>query len=152
MKDGVFIRSFNSQDREAILGLLRVNTPKYFAPEEEKDLSFYLDNEIEYYYIIEFNGAMVGSGGFNFAGTQEDCKISWDILHPDYQRKSLGSFLLNYRMEKLKSLKALKTVTVRTSQHAYQFYEKAGFELIEKVEDFWAKGYDLYKMEYRINL
>jgi hypothetical protein len=38
---------------------------------------------------------------------------------------------------------------VRTSQVAYQFYQKAGFDL-EKIEkDFWAKGFDLYQMKFK---
>ena len=39
-----------------------------------------------------------------------------------------------------------------TSQHAYQFYEKMGFEL-EKIEkEYWAKNFDLYIMQTRNNI
>ena len=44
----------------------------------------------------------------------------------------------------------VKTIIVRTSQLAYQFYGKVGFEL-EKVEkDFWAAGFDLYLMRLEL--
>lgn len=148
MKDKILIREYNAQDKVAVLNLLKLNTPNYFSPEEEKDLVYYLDNEIEYYFVLEFNDIIVGSGGFNFSGYVTNGKISWDIFHPDHQGKSLGSMLVNYRIEKLKKFKNLKTITVRTSQLVYKFYEKLGFKIIEVVEDYWAKDFHLYKMEY----
>jgi ribosomal protein S18 acetylase RimI-like enzyme len=90
----------------------------------------------------------VGGGGFNFSGDETTGKISWDLVHPDFQARSLGSMLLKYRIEKLKAFATVQQITVRTSQLVYQFYEKSGFELIEIVENYWAKGYHLYKMRY----
>lgn len=148
MKDKIVIREYNDKDKIAILNLLRLNTPHYFSPEEEKDLIHYLDNEIEYYYVLEFESSIVGCGGFNFSGDVTQGKISWDIFHPTYQGKSLGSLLLNYRIKELKKFKDLKMISVRTSQLAYKFYEKQGFKLLEIVKDYWAEGFDLYRMEY----
>lgn len=148
MKDKVFIRAYKDHDKDSILNLLKLNTPKYFAPEEEKDLIYYLENEIEFYFVMEFENEIIGCGGFNFSDDRSIGKISWDIIHPGFQGKSLGSLLLNYRIKKLKQFIGLETITVRTSQHVYQFYEKSGFILVDKVKDYWAKGFDLYKMEY----
>lgn len=148
MNNEIIIREYKNSDKEAVLNLLKLNTPKYFSSEEESDLVYYLENEIEYYFVLEFNKKIVGSGGFNFSGDKTTGKISWDILHPDFQGKSLGSTLLNYRIERLKKFKEVQQITVRTSQLVYQFYEKLGFKLIEIVEDYWAKGFHLYKMEY----
>ncbi|MET0759262.1 MAG: GNAT family N-acetyltransferase [Flavobacterium sp.] len=148
MNAKVLIREYFDQDKTAVLNLLKLNTPDYFSPEEEKDLIYYLDHEIEYYFVLESDDTIVGSGGFNFSGDETNGKISWDIFHPDYQLQSLGSRLLKYRIEKLKEFKNLKTITVRTSQLVYKFYEKHGFKLIKIVEDYWAKDFHLYKMEY----
>ena len=148
MKENAVIRAYKGEDKESVLNLLRLNTPMYFSSEEEKDLIHYLNNEIEFYFVMEVDNAIIGSGGYNFSGDFTNGKISWDILHPDFQGKSFGSLLLNYRIEKLKKYKDLQTITVRTSQLAYKFYEKSGFKLDEKVKDYWAKGFDLYKMKY----
>ena len=148
MNNSITIREYKSIDKSSVMNLIRLNTPEYFAPEEENDFSNYLDNEKELYYVLLFNEKIVGCGGINFAENKTIGKISWDILHPEYQGKSLGTRLLEYRIEKLEPIKSVQKITVRTSQVAYQFYEKQGFELKEIKKDYWAKGFDMYKMEY----
>ena len=149
MNDLIVIREYELTDKEAVMNLIRLNTPEYFAPAEEVDLSDYLENERELYYVLLFDGKIVGCGGINFANDGKIGKLSWDIFHPDYQGKSLGTRLLKYRMDKLKSIDGIQKITVRTSQVASKFYEKQGFELTEIKKDYWAKGFDMYRMEYK---
>lgn len=144
------IREYKSIDKNAVLELIRLNIPKYFASSEEDDFSRYLDSEIELYYVLLFDKKLVGCGGINFSDNRMTGKISWDILHPEYQGKSLGTYLLEYRIKKLKSIDSVQRITVRTSQLAYKFYEKRGFELLEVKKDYWARGFDMYRMEYKI--
>lgn len=145
----ITIREYKPTDKEAVMNLIRLNTPKYFAVEEEADLNEYLDCKRELYYVLLWEGEIVGCGGINFAGNKTIGKISWDILHPAYQGKSLGTKLLKYRIEKLKSISSIQKITVRTSQLAYKFYEKQGFELNEIKQGYWAEGFDMYRMEYK---
>ena len=144
------IREYKSIDKNAVLELIRLNIPKYFASSEEDDFSRYLDSEIELYYVLLFDKKLVGCGGINFSDNRMTGKISWDILHPEYQGKSLGTYLLEYRIKKLKSIDSVQRITVRTSQLAYKFYEKRSFELLEVKKDYWARGFDMYRMEYKI--
>ncbi|MES2678939.1 MAG: GNAT family N-acetyltransferase [Bacteroidota bacterium] len=148
MKENVLIREYKKEDQPLVLNLLRLNTPAYFAPGEEKDFAHYLEQELEFYYVIEVNKIVVGCGGINFSGDLCTGKISWDILHPEFHGRGLGTALLQHRLQKLKAFKDLRRIVVRTSQLAYRFYEKSGFSLIEKKADYWAKGFDLYLMEY----
>ena len=85
MEDGVTIRAYKNSDKESILNLLKLNTPEYFSTEEEKDLIYYLENDIEYHFVLEYNKQIVGSGGFNFSEDKKTGKISCDILHPHFQ-------------------------------------------------------------------
>ena len=62
--------------------------------------------------------------------------------------KSLGTRLLRHRIEKLEAMRSVRRITVRTSQLAFGFYEKRGFELKGIEKDYWAEGFDLYRMEY----
>ena len=144
----IIIREYQQADKNAVMDLIRQNIPEYFAPEEEADFSSYLDSGRELYYVLLFNNRIAGCGGINFAENKTIGRISWDIIHPEYQGKSLGTQLLIHRIEKLKSIGSIQKITVRTSQLAYKFYEKQGFVLKETQKNYWAEGFDMYRMEY----
>lgn len=152
MSNLVTIREYQPEDKSKVIHLLRLNTPQYFAVEEEKDFNRYLEDERELYYVLLYDDEIVGCGGINFTTDKKIGKISWDLFHPDYQGMSLGTKLLKYRMEKLHSMDCIQKITVRTSQIVYKFYEKQGFELIEIIKDYWAVGFDMYYMEYKKNV
>ncbi len=149
MKNQIILRNWQVEDKAAIVELLRLNTPKYFAPEEEAGLLFFLENETEEYFVAEYEDKVVGCGGIHFSEDFTVGKLSWDILHPDYQRKGIGGMLLLYRIQKLLEVASVHTISVRTSQFAWKFYEKYGFILLGVEKEYWAKGFDLYQMEYR---
>lgn len=140
-----WIRAFNKNDENALLGLLQFNIPKYFAVAELVDFKEYLDKFREDYFVLCFENEVVACGGINYF--EETARISWDIVHPSYQNKGIGSILLRYRLDKLKEQSSIKSIVVRTAQEVFQFYEKFGFELKEIVPNYWAMGYDLYLME-----
>lgn len=141
------IRKYTSSDNESIINLLRLNTPQYFAPEEEQDLRNYFTNDIDHYYVVEDKGSIIGSGGFNITNEGKNAAISWDIIHPDYQGKGVGRLLTEYRINRIKEIDTVENISVRTSQLVFKFYEKFGFVLKEIVKDYWAEGIDMYRME-----
>ncbi len=141
------IRAYSPQDKPKLLALLQLNTPKYFSKEEEKDFTYYLDQEREAYFVVEINKKLVGCGGINKKNDRGI--LSWAFFHPNYQQQGLGSQLLNYRIQHLLRDKQISKIFVRTSQHTFKFYEKNGFKTLFVKKDYWAKGYDLYEMEYQ---
>jgi len=148
MNDTLNIRPYTAADKPAVMELLALNIPEYFASAEAEDLSSYLDKAAELYFVVELNSRIVGAGGINFENGQRIGKISWDIIHPGFQGAGIGSRLLLYRLRLLQSMKSIRTISVRTSQLAYRFYEKHGFQLQEVHKDYWAAGLDMYKMVY----
>lgn len=144
------IREFIPDDINELLGLLRLNTPAYFAPEEEADYAYYLQHHIHNYYVLEENNRIVAAGGINYMEDGTTARISWDMVSPDVQGKGIGSKLTQYRIGQIKILPNIKTIEVRTTQLVYPFYQKQGFTLVETVKDYWAKGFDLYRMEMKI--
>lgn len=148
----ITIRPYTPTDKQAIHALFQLNTPKYFSPEEEKDLDFYLENEIEHYFVVELNQEIVGGGGINFKGSKTTAYLSWDFVNPKKQGEGIGTALVNHRVQLLLEMKNVSTIIVRTSQLVFPFYEKCGFDVIKKEVDYWAKGYDLYEMEYEKSL
>lgn len=141
------IRNYTPTDDSQLIELLRLNTPKYFAPAEETDLIDYLANHIDHYYVVEIDNVIMGCGGFNISNDRKNAAISWDIIHPDAQGKGVGKQLTQYRIDRIKEIKSIEIISVRTSQLVYKFYEKFGFVLKEITKDYWAEGIDMYRME-----
>ena len=142
------IRPFEKKDREALIDIFRKNTPTYFAPEEESEFLDFLENQIEEYFVIELNGIVVGSGGINSYDDGQTVVISWGMIDPQYQGIGLGAQLLQFRIDRIVNVHRPERFLVRTAQFTYQFFEKYGFKVIRTEKDFWAKGIDLYEMEY----
>ncbi len=145
------IRPYEKSDFGGVINLLRLNTPNYFSQEEEEDLIYFLENERQQYYVVEINKEIVGCGGYNLSENKSTAIICWDIVHPNFQGKSIGRNLLNYRITQIKNVKSIRKITVRTSQLVYQFYEKQGFVLVEIVEDYWSEGFHLYRMDLLVS-
>ncbi|WDF70157.1 GNAT family N-acetyltransferase [Sphingobacterium oryzagri] len=149
MKKAINIRPYLPQDKDSVLELMSLLVPTYFAEEEIADLDHYLDQEIELYFVAERQGKIVAAAGINFEKAEGIGKLSWDFVHPEAHGQGLGTKLLQHRIHILQSLDDIKTISVRTSQMAYRFYEKNGFETVAIKKDFWAPGFDMYKMLYR---
>lgn len=80
MNDQLVIREYKRRDKADVINLIRLNTPRYFAADEEDDLRYYLDNERELYFVLIFEGRTVGCGGINLDDNDTIGKISWDIF------------------------------------------------------------------------
>lgn len=145
----VHIRPYSKTDSGELLTILDLNTPQYFAIEERRDFEIYLEKEIDDYFVITIDETIVGSGGINYDHKNGIAKISWDIISPLYHGQGIGTKLLHYRIDHLKTKYPKLSIVVRTSQVAYRFYEKNSFELVEIQKDYWAKGFDLYYMSYK---
>lgn len=142
------IRIYNHLDKETVLDLFDANCPAYFAPEEREDLNNYLDSELEDYFVVESEGRVVACGGINIQQDKNKGVLSWDMIHPDSQKKGIGKALVEHRVKHLKENRKVDRIGVRTAQFTHEFYAKCGFVLKEVVKDYWAPGYDLYDMDY----
>lgn len=145
------IRPYNDSDKSAVLNLLSLNSPVFFAPSEKIDLEQYLEHEVEDYFVVEENGNILGCGGINYFPSEKIARISWDIIAPEFQGKGIGKELVKHRLHLLRENPDINVIVVRTSQYTFRFYEKMGFEIKQVVKDFWAEGFDLYEMLYLKN-
>ncbi len=144
------IRKYDSADKADVLELIDLNTPMFFEFSEKEIFKNYLEELSSDYYVLEKNNkGIIAVGGINFhVDSNDSARLAWDITHPNYQRKGLGSKLLRFRLNQIQANPNIRKVFVRTSQFVYNFYEKEGFELIFIEENYWAKGYHLYKLAY----
>jgi ribosomal-protein-alanine N-acetyltransferase len=70
-------------------------------------------------------------------------------MDKNIQKKGAGSVLTQYRINHVLSQKHILKLIVRTSQFADGFYKKQGFKEVNRIKDYWAKGYDMVLMEYQ---
>lgn len=140
------IRPYVMSDLEAVLALIRLNIPQYFALAEEADFRSYLMKEREDYFVMIAHNHLIGCGGINYFPAEAHARIAWDMLHPDYQRKGVGGQLLQHRLAVIRAQPSYTQVVVRTSQLAQAFYAKHGFQIQSTTPDYWAPGLHLYYM------
>ncbi|MCB0654866.1 MAG: GNAT family N-acetyltransferase [Saprospiraceae bacterium] len=144
------IRPFAMQDKAQVIALFRRNTPAAFDPAEELDFEHYLNHEREDYFVFETEGHIVGAGGINYFLEENTARIAWDMIDPDRHGQGIGKKLTEYRLERIHQHPGITQIVVRTSQLAYAFYEKMGFQLESIEKDHWAKNYHLYLMKMTI--
>ena len=65
------------------------------------------------------------------------------------QGSGIGKKLTQHRINYLKGNSQIEIIRVRTSQHAYKFYEKMGFKLEKIKRNYWAKNFDMYIMQMK---
>ncbi|WP_299709222.1 GNAT family N-acetyltransferase [uncultured Pontibacter sp.] len=145
------IRPYALSDKQDLINILRLNTPAYFAPEEEEEFVDYIDNKREDYFVIEEAGRIVGAGGLNYFDNNTWARISWDLVHPDFQGQGIGKELTLFRIGEIKNKGTIRLIQVRTSQVVYLFYQRLGFELEKTEKDYWAPGFDLYQLKMEMN-
>jgi len=143
------IRNYSIEDKSKIIDLLIQNTPEYFDPAEQQDLSHYLDTKVEDYFVYEEHSKILGAGGINYILGDHLARISWDLVTPEMQGKGIGKALMHHRIKHINRKPNIQMISVRTSQLAYKFYEKFGFKLVSVEKDYWAKNFDLYQLEMK---
>lgn len=148
MNEAIIIRKYKAEDKEALEKIMLNNIPKYFAETEIDDYREYLSTKLEDYYLATLDDRIIAGGGINYDKNRQLAKISWDLVDVPFHHQGIGSLLLSHRLEVISNKKDIKNIVVRTSQHAYGFYQKKGFKLLETHKDYWAKGFDMYKMSY----
>ena len=130
------VRAYQLNDKQAVLQLLALNTPKYFDPSEATGFANYLDNEAERYFVAEQDGNIVGCGGYNTQTTDgADVRICWDIIHPDYQGKGYARKLMDFveDMARTKVATSVRLDTFSRNKRNQKFYEQRGYHRLDDI-------------------
>jgi len=141
------IRKYHPSDKSAVIDIFQQNTPDYFAVEEQADLEQFLLTNGNNYWLIEQDGLVAGCGGIVINEGLNEGRIAWDFLSPNFQGQGLGRQLTEFRLTEIRKTPSIQRIVVRTSQLAYKFYAKFGFQTEKIEEDYWAPGLDLYAMQ-----
>lgn len=146
------IRSFRHEDKESLLEIFKLNTPRFFAPEELADFASYLEENRRTYLTVEYNSKIAGGAGYQITDSGTIGRITWIFFHPEYSGLGLGRQAVEYCLSLFRKNASIQKVVVTTSQLAYEFFEKFGFLLIRTEKDYWGKGLDLYLMELELEV
>ncbi|MEM7369002.1 MAG: N-acetyltransferase [Bacteroidota bacterium] len=140
------IRPYTIEDRLPLLEVFWQNVPTFFDPSEIADLEAYLDQKPLTYFVLVDQELRLGGAGLRLSNEGKTGHITWIFFHPACQGKGFGSKLLHHCLARLAEYEEVTRIELTTSQLAYQFFEKFGFEVVETQKDFWGKGLDLYRM------
>ena len=141
------IRTAQKQDFKFLSKIFSLNVPKYFDKKELDDFKKYFNSKnLEYYFIIESQGKVLGSGGYAYENIKT-ARICWLFIDPNYHGLGLGKKLVNYCIKILKDDRKLSVIEVETSNLTYKFYEKLNFKIEYIKKDYWPNNDDLYFMK-----
>ncbi len=141
------IRPYKPNDKEDLLKIFSLNTPKYFDKNELNDFEEYLEEKAETYLTIEVDNNIVGGTGYYINKNDKSGRITWIFFEPKHSGQGLGKQSMEYCLELLGKDHRVEKFIVTTSQLAYKFFEKFGYSINRIEKDYWGKGLDLYEME-----
>ena len=144
------IRPYRSSDQQALVGILKLNVPKYFDAGEIAEFEEYLKGNAHTYLTLEYQGKIVGGAGYLVTDNNTIGHVRWIFFHPDSAGHGFGGEAMKYCLAAFRSMPTVKKLIVTTSQLAYQFFEKFGLVVIKTEKDYWGKGLDLYWMEMEL--
>jgi len=143
----MIIRPFNIADKDHLTDIFKLNVPTYFAANEIYDFEQYLSQHSETYLTIEHEGKIIGGTGYYVNTSDNSGRITWIFFHPDAKGLGSGKNAVEYCLKMLRADPGVKMLVVTTSQFAFKFFEKFGYELVKTEKDYWGPGLDLYLME-----
>lgn len=82
-------------------------------------------------FVAEIRGKIQGTGKLK----NKDGEIGMIYVTPNFQRKGLGSAMIDY-LQKLAKKKKKKLVYIKALHPAIRFYEKLGFKKIKNNKDY----------------
>lgn len=144
------IRPYASADKERLLKIFSLNTPKYFDKSEIHDFQAYLEQKATTYLTIEVGATIVGGTGYYVNEDDNSGRITWIFFDPRYSGQGLGKQSVEYCLNILNKDKSVEKFIVTTSQLAYQFFEKFDYHIVRTEKNYWGEGLDLYEMEKSI--
>lgn len=145
------IRPYRPSDQRLQLAVFRKHTPEMFAPGEVAVFKDYLERMPETYYSLLADEKVIGGAGLYYHEEDQSGRISWIFIDPAYLGQGLGRRLSEHCHNLLILDPRVQKLVVRTSQKAWQFFTRLGYQLISTESDYWGPGLDLYLMERPLN-
>ncbi|MEO5644897.1 MAG: GNAT family N-acetyltransferase [Bacteroidia bacterium] len=153
----ITIREYKPTDRKACVAIFNGNVPKFFTDGEFEQFNTWLNAEdkasVAYsnareqdYFVAILDGKIVGCGGFYIYRDEKIAKMAWGMVESPMHKQGIGKALLVHRINSIENLFPGYTISVDTTQHSFEFFEKLGFKTTKITKDFYNHGLDRYDM------
>lgn len=140
------IRPYQADDADALLTIFRKNVPNAFGAEEVTEYEQFMRTLDLPYFVAEHDGRVVGASGYYVPPDNEPSRIVWILSDPAANGLGIGSALMNHCLDAIRQQAPDRIIECRTSQVAYRFFERFGFQVQYTKPDYWVPGLDLYYM------
>ena len=136
------------------LAIFDSNTPQYFAPQECETFQGFLNRlaaPYSYFVIRDAGEKIIACGGIKLEPSNLLAKLRWDMVTAELHHQSIGTFLTLSRLYRICQSSEIRVVSLHTSQHSYQFYEKMGFVVQHIIPEGIVPGMDEYFMKLNLD-
>lgn len=148
MTNNITFRPYLPIDKRACLDLFDANCPEFFAPNERKDYSSFLDSKPPYYELCLVEDDIVGAFGLLEDDLQQK-SLNWILLDPRSQRMGIGSAIMG-RVSALARSTGVNSVAVAASHKSAPFFAKFGAIEVAFFDNGWGPDMHRVDMELRI--
>lgn len=122
------------------------NVPDFFREGERLDFEAFLLDLPGPYLVVERTGTVVGCGGYAVRAGEGIADLCWGMIRRELHGVGLGTLLTTRRLGLALRDSAVRSVSLRTSQHTVGFYEKLGFTVASVLLDGFGPGLDRCEM------
>jgi len=144
------IRRYEDKDFNDYVATLEKTTN--FGKEAENELKAMLGKvNKEQIWVVTLNEKAIGFMILT-QNTDGSLEVDWLDVHPDYQRKGVGTLLVEKACEvaKEKGFTFLSIHTWENNRKMIQFSIKNGFEIIKRIRNFYGEGKDAIQLKKHI--
>lgn len=144
------VRPCLPSDHNACLAVFDSNLPDCFAAADRAEFENFLRASSAPYFVMEHDNAILGCGGYYLADGV--ARLTWGMVHRDWQRRGLGRLLLLYRLREISKTGGSPMVQLATSPTTARFFERQGFKRMQTIKDGYAPGTDRIEMAMRLTV
>ena len=128
-------RRFKTADAPSCIELYALNEEGRFPQDYIERYRQSLEAQRSYYLVGELDGRIVASGAVSYWMREDVVVLAFGLVHPEYQRRGIGTALLLARLALLNPDRHSYRVLIFAVEKAFSFYRRFGFQCFQPWKD-----------------